>query len=580
MTKESYEVRMDIYNEWLKQELDDKDLEKELKSIEGNESEIFDRFRCDLEFGTGGLRGILGAGTNRMNIYTVGRATQGLANCLIGENKGKNKELSVAIAYDSRNKGRLFAERCAAILAANGIKVFLYSELAPTPALSFAVRYYKCDAGICVTASHNPAEYNGYKVYGDDGCQLGPALADVILSEIGKTDIFTGVKIMDYQTAVDQGKIVLINDEVYAAFIEAVKKQSLLTDDIREGEKLKIVYTPLNGAGRRGVTKVLGSENSYQLVVVKEQEMPDGNFPTCPYPNPENPDAIKLALEYCEKYDADIMIATDPDCDRCRAASKYRGGYKALSGNELGILLMNYVSMRKTELGSMPAKPVAVTTIVSTAMADKIAEQYGTEIRRVLTGFKYIGEQIGLLESEGRADSYIFGFEESCGYLSGSYVRDKDGVNAAMLTAEMALYYKRKGLTLAEAYDELCEKHGYFREGLLNYAFAGAEGIEKMKNIIEGLRSNPPAEIAGKKVVCVKDYHKEGLREGEYNSETGLPDSNVLEFLTENNSKVIVRPSGTEPKMKAYLSSVGKTAQEAEKLLEILKNDPMLDFKK
>ena len=571
---------MEVYYEWLKQKLDDDDLTKELKEIEGKEDEIFERFRCDLEFGTGGLRGILGAGTNRMNIYTVGRATQGLANSLKSENKGKNKELSVAIAYDSRNKGRLFAERCASILAANGIKVYLYSELAPTPALSFAVRYYKCDAGICVTASHNPAEYNGYKVYGDDGCQLGPALADVILSEIGKTDIFTGVKLTDYNSAVESGKIVLVNDEVYTAFIEAVKNQSLLTDELRNGDKLKIVYTPLNGTGRRGVTTVLGEESSYRLIVVKEQELPDGNFPTCPYPNPENPDAIKLALKYCEDYDADIMIATDPDCDRCRAASKYCGGYKALSGNELGILLMDYLSKRKTELGKMPGKPVAVTTIVSTAMVDKIAEEYGIEMRRVLTGFKYIGEQIGLLEAEGRADDYIFGFEESCGYLSGSYVRDKDGVNAAMLTAEMALYYKRQGLTLAEVFDRLCEKYGYYKEGLINYAFEGAEGVEKMKAIIDGLRNDPPQLLAGEKVVKVKDYHKDGLREGEYNSNTGLPDSNVLEFVTANKCKVIVRPSGTEPKMKAYISTVGKSAKEAQSLLEKLRKDPVLDFKK
>jgi len=568
---------MVLYNTWKSQKLDDSDLTAELTAIEGNEKEIFDRFRCDLEFGTGGLRGLIGAGTNRMNIYTVGKATQGLANCLIKQNE-TGKELSVAIAYDSRNKGELFTRRSASILAANGIKVYVYSELAPTPALSFAVRYYGCDAGICVTASHNPAVYNGYKVYGSDGCQIGPAMADVILDEIGKTDIFNGVKLTDYDKAVADGKIVLIGDEVFDAFLKEVKKESLLSDDVRTGDKLKIVYTPLNGAGRRSVTTVLATESCYDVTVVKEQEMPDGNFPTCPYPNPENPEALNLALALCEKTDADIMIATDPDCDRCRVAAKADVGYKALSGNETGILLLDYICKRKLELGTMPKAPVAVTTIVSTVMADGVANEYGIEMRRVLTGFKYIGEQIGLLEKDGETDRYLFGFEESCGYLSGPYVRDKDGVNASLLICEMALYYKRKGITLIEAFDALCKKHGYYKEALLNYSFEGAEGAVKMKSIIEGLRAQPPKSIAGSKVIGVKDYHKAGLREGEYNDETGLPDSNVLEFNTENGCKVIVRPSGTEPKMKAYLSAVGKSADEAESIIERIKKDEVLKF--
>ncbi|MBR2473756.1 MAG: phospho-sugar mutase [Clostridia bacterium] len=568
---------MVLYNTWKSQKLDDSDLTAELTAIEGNEKEIFDRFRCDLEFGTGGLRGLIGAGTNRMNIYTVGKATQGLANCLIKQNE-TGKELSVAIAYDSRNKGELFTRRSASILAANGIKVYVYSELAPTPALSFAVRYYGCDAGICVTASHNPAVYNGYKVYGSDGCQIGPAMADVILDEIGKTDIFNDVKLTDYDKAVADGKIVLIGDEVFDAFLKEVKKESLLSDDVRTGDKLKIVYTPLNGAGRRSVTTVLATESCYDVTVVKEQEMPDGNFPTCPYPNPENPEALNLALALCEKTDADIMIATDPDCDRCRVAAKAEVGYKALSGNETGILLLDYICKRKLELGTMPKSPVAVTTIVSTVMADGVANEYGIEMRRVLTGFKYIGEQIGLLEKDGETDRYLFGFEESCGYLSGPYVRDKDGVNASLLICEMALYYKRKGITLIEAFDALCKKHGYYKEALLNYSFEGAEGAVKMKSIIEGLRAQPPKSIAGSKVIDVKDYHKAGLREGEYNDETGLPDSNVLEFNTENGCKVIVRPSGTEPKMKAYLSAVGKSADEAESIIERIKKDEVLKF--
>ena len=566
---------MELYYSWKNHTLDDPDLTAELNAIEGDDKAIFDRFRCDLAFGTGGLRGLIGAGTNRMNIYTVGKATQGLANCLKKQNE-VGKELSVAIAYDSRNKGELFTRRCASILAANGIKVYVYSELAPTPALSFAVRYYGCDAGICVTASHNPAVYNGYKVYGSDGCQIGPGMADVILEEIGKTDIFDGVKLTDYDKAIEDGKIVLVDTEVFEAFFKNVKGESLLSDDVRKGEPLKIVYTPLNGAGRRSVTTVLATESCYDVTVVKEQEMPDGNFPTCPYPNPENPEALTLALELCEKVGADIMVATDPDCDRCRAAAKYGDGYKALSGNEMGILLLDYICKRKLELGTMPKDPVAVTTIVSTVMADGVAKEYGIEMRRVLTGFKYIGEQIALLENDGQTDRYLFGFEESCGYLSGPYVRDKDGVNATLLVCEMALYYKRKGITLHDAFDALCKKHGYYKEALLNYSFEGAEGAVKMQSIIEGLRNDPPASIAGSKVVSVKDYHKAGLREGEYNDETGLPDSNVLEYNTANGCKVLIRPSGTEPKMKAYLSSVGSSAEKAIEILELIKNDDLL----
>ena len=569
---------MDLYYDWKNRKLDDEDLVTELNSIEGNEKEIFDRFRCDLAFGTGGLRGLIGAGTNRMNIYTVGKATQGLADCLNKQNE-TGKELSVAIAYDSRNKGELFTRRCASILAANGIKVYVYSELAPTPALSFAVRFYGCDAGICVTASHNPAVYNGYKVYGSDGCQIGPAMADVILEEMSKTDIFDGVKTVDYDKALADGKIVLVDTEVFEAFFKCVKNESLLSDDVRNGEPLKIVYTPLNGAGRRSCMTVLGSEPCFDITVVKEQEMPDGNFPTCPYPNPENPDALKLALALCKEIDADIMIATDPDCDRCRTAAKTAdGSYKALSGNETGILLLDYIAKRKIELGTMPNAPVAVTTIVSTVMADSVAKKYGIEMRRVLTGFKYIGEQIALLENDNETDRYLFGFEESCGYLSGPYVRDKDGVNAALLISEMALYYKRMGLTLIEVFDSLCNEHGYYKEDLLNFSFEGAEGAVRMKEIIEELRNNPPAQIASSKVVSVKDYHKTGLREGEYNDETGLPDSNVLEYNTESGCKVIIRPSGTEPKMKAYLSAVGTSAAEAEKILDIIRNDAFLKF--
>ncbi len=563
---------MESYIRWKNTKLEEEDLTRELSEIENDEAAIFDRFRCNLEFGTGGLRGLIGAGTNRMNIYTVGLATQGLATCLRNNTKTK-KRLSVAIARDSRNKGEAFVRRAASVLAANGIVSYVYPELAPTPALSFAVRYFGCDAGICVTASHNPAVYNGYKVYGDDGCQLGPQLADIILDETKKTDIFDGVKTVDYDKAVADGLIIPIGEDCFEAFWKEVEAQSLLSDDVRNGEPLKIVYTPLNGAGRRSVMEVLSKEKCYDVTVVKEQEMPDGNFPTCPYPNPENPDAIKLALEYCEKYDADIMVATDPDCDRCRPAAKKDGGFVALSGNQTGILLMDYIAKRKTELGIMPENPVAVTTIVSTAMATAVAEGLGIELRRVLTGFKYIGEQIALLEQEGRPESYLFGFEESCGYLSGGYVRDKDGVDAAMLVCEMALYYKRKGMTLHDAFEELSKKYGYFREDLMNFAFEGADGAVRMTAIIENMRVYPPKTIAGCAVTRITDYHKAGLRDGEPNPDTGLPDSNVLEYIMDNGTKVIVRPSGTEPKMKAYLSASGKSEAEALEKIAAIKAD-------
>ena len=567
---------MEAYNNWKKYATLDSDIQKELDEIAGDEAAIFDRFRCDLTFGTGGLRGVIGAGTNRMNIYTVGRATQGLANSLNNANKTK-KKLSVAIAHDSRIKGELFTKRAASILAANGITVFVYSELAPTPALSFAVRYYGCDAGICITASHNPAIYNGYKVYGDDGCQIGPTIADSILEEIGKTDIFDGVKTVDYDEALKSGLIVPIGDEVFNAFIAEVKKESLLDESAVEGEKLNIVYTPLNGAGRRCVTEILCNDKKYNVSIVKEQEMPDGNFPTCPYPNPENPDALTLALKLCAETNADLMIATDPDCDRCRVAVKDgKGGYEALSGNQMGILLIDYIARRKKELGTFPKNPVAVTTIVSTVMADSVAESYGIELRRVLTGFKYIGEQIALLENEGRTDDYLFGFEESCGYLSGGYVRDKDGVNGAMLAAEMALYYKKKGMTLLDVFDGLCKKHGYYKEGLMNFSYEGADGAVKMKEIISSLRACPPKSFAGSTVIKVIDYHKEGLKDGEFNPDTGLPDSDVLEFRTENGNKVIVRPSGTEPKIKAYLSACGKTEAESAEILQQIKKEVKL----
>ena len=557
---------MSEYERWLQQDLDDPDLKEELLAVKDQPEEINDRFYRDLEFGTGGLRGVIGAGTNRMNVYTVRKATQGLANYLLKHANGKPQ--SVAIAHDSRNKGVLFCQQSAAVLAANGIKAYLYPQLMPTPALSFAVRHLQCDAGICVTASHNPAKYNGYKAYGSDGCQITSDMADGITQEIGALDIFADVKKMDFQEGVDKGLIEYIGEETVSAFLDDVYKESLIDD----ASNLKLVYTPLNGSGKMCVTRILDRIGVKDVTVVPEQSEPDGNFPTCPYPNPEFREALQKGLELCEKVQPDLLLATDPDCDRVGIAVNQGGQYVLMTGNEVGILLLDFIAKVKKEQGKLPAHPVAVTTIVSTDMVDPIAKDYGVELRRCLTGFKYIGDIIAELEEkEGNADSYLLGFEESYGYLSGGYVRDKDAVDGSMLICEMASYYKRQGKTLLDVMNGLYEKYGYYKNDLCNFGFEGEDGMKTMNNIMDTLRKNPPAEIAGAKVIGRSDY-LESVAYGDKEGVIDLPKSNVLEYRMENGCKLIVRPSGTEPKIKIYLSGKGATRADSEAVIQKMKD--------
>lgn len=533
---------------WKEKAVDDPDLVSELSGL-NDEKEIFERFYRDLEFGTGGLRGVIGAGTNRMNIYVIRRATQGLCNYL----KGTDLPQSVAIGYDSRIKSDLFAMEAARVIAANGITACIYPRLEPTPALSWAVRYLGCGAGICVTASHNPAKYNGYKVYGSDGCQITLDVAAAVLKEINALDMFDAVNLVTEEEGRAAGKIVTIGEDCLQSFLDAVQQRSL-----SGGEKLdlKVVYTPLNGTGLECVKKILTRIGITDVTVVPEQEHPDGHFPTCPYPNPEIREAMEKGLALCRKVKPDLLLGTDPDCDRMGVAVPEGDDYRLITGNEMGVLLLDYICRKRLENGKMPEKPVAVTTIVSTDMANAVAADYGVELRRVLTGFKFIGEQIALLEAAGEIDRYIFGFEESYGYLSGGHVRDKDAVNASMLCCEMTAWYKAKGQTLAQAMDALYEKYGYYRNDLASFTFEGAEGMQKMASIMENLRANPPKTLDGKAVVKVVDYQT-GVN--------GLPKSNVLEFQTDA-TKVLVRPSGTEPKVKVYLSARAANMAAAVKL--------------
>ena len=529
---------------WLERATDDSDLIAELQSVKDNPAEVSDRFYRDLAFGTGGLRGVIGAGTNRMNIYTVRRATQGLADYLNSSDLPK----SVAIAHDSRIKGELFSREAARVLAANGITVWLYPRLEPTPALSWAVRYFGCGAGICVTASHNPAKYNGYKVYGADGCQITPEAAAKVLSAIEKTDLFDGVKLTDYDGAVAANLIRTIPDECLEAFVDAVV-------ELRPGNDvsdLKLVYTPLNGTGLECVRLLLNKMGVRDVTVVPEQEAPDGNFPTCPYPNPEIREAMERGLALCDKLHPDLLIGTDPDCDRMGTAVPDRkGAYRLITGNEMGVLLLDYLCRTRIERGTMPEKPVAVTTIVSTDMASAVAARYGVELRRTLTGFKYIGEQIGLLEAEGQKERYIFGFEESYGYLSGAHVRDKDAVNATMLACEAAAWYRSRGMSLLDGLNVLYETYGYYQNELLSYTFEGEDGMRVMDALMRSLREDRPERIGGFRVLEALDY---------LHDETGLIPSDVLELRLEDSAKLIVRPSGTEPKLKLYLSVRGASA--------------------
>ena len=533
-----------LFKTW-KSNVKEQELREELLAIESDENKVSDAFYRDLEFGTGGLRGVLGVGTNRMNVYTVGKATQGLADYVVKHFEPKARV--VAISYDSRINSDVFAKRAAAIFAANGIKVYLYKTLMPTPCLSFAVRRLGAAAGVMVTASHNPAKYNGYKVYGSDGCQITEDAANETLALIEKIDVFDDVKIVDFDKAVASGAIEYIKDEILTEFIERVKKESVL-GGAKADRSASIIYTPLNGTGLVPVTRILKETGFENVKIVKEQEFPDGHFPTCPYPNPEIREALELGLRYAKENSADILIATDPDCDRVGIAVKNKqGDFTLLTGNETGFLLLDFIASMRIKNGIMPKDPVFVKTIVTSDLAEKIAQSYGIRTVNVLTGFKYIGEQIGLLEKKNAADSYILGFEESYGYLTGSYVRDKDAVDGVFMIAEMFAYYRAMGVSLLDKLQEIYDKFGHYVSTLESFAFEGQEGFIKMKNIMDDYRS--ATEVEGKKIVTKKDYSL-GI--------DGLPKSNVLKFTFEDGGTMVVRPSGPEPKLKIYRCQIQK----------------------
>ena len=555
---------MKAYNEWLQNATEDSDLVAELDSIKDNETEIHERFYTSLAFGTAGLRGIIGAGTNRMNIYVVRQATQGLANYIL-QKYGKG---SVAISHDSRIKADLFMNEAARVLAANGIKVYITTELQPTPVLSYLVRHFKCQAGIMVTASHNPAAYNGYKAYGEDGCQMTDVAAGIVYNEICKIDMFKDVKIADFKEAVDNGMIEYVTDDVYETYLEKVMEQQI-NPGICKDANLKVVYTPLNGAGNKLVRKVLNYIGVTDITVVPEQEMPDGNFTTCPYPNPEIKEALQKGLDLCEKEKPDLLLATDPDADRVGIAVKdYDGSYRLITGNENGIMLTDYILSSRKANGTLPEKPVVVKTIVSTMLLNKLCAKYSCELKNVLTGFKYIGEVILNLEKKGEENRYVFGFEESYGYLAGSYVRDKDAVVASMLVCEMAAFYKKQGKSLAQVIDGLYEEYGYYLNRTVSFEFEGAAGMKKMNEIMSGIRQTLPEEIEGRKVVKISDYllqYEQDFVKGT-KTDIDLPKSNVLAFNLEGDDAVIIRPSGTEPKIKLYITAVGKNYDTAEEI--------------
>lgn len=557
----------ELYTLWKSKAVDDSDLIDELNSIQGNDEEIYDRFYRCLEFGTAGLRGVIGAGTNRMNIYNVRLATQGLANYL----NQRYDQSAVAISYDSRIKADLFAKEAARTLAGNGIKVYLTAELQPTPVLSFLVRNLKCKAGIMITASHNPAKYNGYKCYGDDGCQMTDDGANSVYNEIQKLDCFEDIKLADFDKAISDGVIEYVQDSEYQTYLDNVQAQQIHKDACI-GSALKVVYTPLNGAGNKLVRAILDRIGVEDVHIVKEQENPDGNFTTCPYPNPEFKEALELGLKLCDELKPDLLLATDPDSDRVGIAAKDGDSYRLITGNETGIMLTDYILSQRTALGTLPKNPIIVKTIVTSIMINKLCEKYRAELRNVLTGFKYIGEQILGLEKKGEENRYVFGFEESYGYLAGTYVRDKDAVVASMLICEMSAYYKKQGKTLSQVIDEMYDQYGYYINKTLNFAFEGAQGMKKMQEIMTELRENTPAEIAGFKVIKVDDYLKSvstDIVNGQ-KTEINLPKSNVIGFSLEGENAVIVRPSGTEPKIKLYVTAVGNSEENAKELSDKL----------
>lgn len=540
---------MKQYRLWMEKTGEEPELFYELQAVKADPAAIQDRFYRDLEFGTGGLRGVLGAGSNRMNVYTVAKATQGYSSYL---NRTADRP-SVAIAYDSRIHSEDFARVAAAVFAGNGIKAHIYPRLMPTPSLSFAVRELNCSGGVVITASHNPAQYNGYKVYGADGCQITVQAAEDIQTEIDKVDPFQDVKRADFDCALAEGLISWIGEDTVERYLAAVGTASVLPEGT--ARDVSIVYTPLNGAGISCVPRCLKERGFSNITIPTEQECPDGRFPTCPYPNPEVRDALEVGLRWAEKTGSELLLATDPDCDRVGTAVRNGAGYTLISGNEMGVLLLDFLCRMRRENGTMPGEPVAVKTIVTTPMAAKVAEHYAVELRDVLTGFKFIGEQIGLLEQAGQAERYLFGFEESYGYLSGSFVRDKDAVNASLLICEMFAWYKAQGKSLLEVLEELYRAYGFYESRLLSFSFEGAEGFARMTELIQNLREQPPGEIAGYTVEKIADYQ---------NDPTGLPRSNVLRFFLSGGQEAVVRPSGTEPKLKVYLTASGGSRAECE----------------
>lgn len=556
------------YRLWCEQAILDQDVAQELRHIAQSPEQIEDRFYQELAFGTGGLRGVIGAGTNRMNVYTVGKATQGYSAYLNDHFRAPR----IAIAYDSRIKSDLFAKAAAEVFVGNGIEVWMYPQIMPTPSLSFAVRDIGCSGGIVITASHNPAKYNGYKVYGPDGCQITNEAAAEIQRRIDLVDPFTGVLRISFDAGMSAGRIQMIGEDTVRRYLDAVGTESMLPRGI--DRRVSITYTPLNGAGINCVPRCLTEHGFTNIVIPDEQREPDGNFPTCPYPNPEERAALSVGLQWAERVNSELLLATDPDCDRVGAAVRSADGYNLINGNEMGVLLLDFICRMRLEADTMPENPIAVTTIVTTPMAKRIAARYGVELIDVLTGFKFIGEQIGLLESKHEESRYVFGFEESYGYLSGSFVRDKDAVNASLLICEMFAYYKAQDKRLIDVLDTLYRQFGFYQSRLLSFSFEGSTGFANMSALIASLRETKPVTIAGLAVEAVADYQASVHTAVDGTQETiGLPKSNVLRFFLAGGNEAVVRPSGTEPKLKVYLTATAGSRKECLRILDALERD-------
>ena len=558
----------ETYRTWCEKATQDADVANELRQIANDPAQLEDRFYRELEFGTGGLRGVIGAGTNRMNVHTVAKATQGYSQYI----NAKFTNPKVAIAYDSRIKSDRFAKAAAEVFAANGISVWMYPKIMPTPSLSFAVRDLGCSGGIVITASHNPAKYNGYKVYGADGCQITTEAAAEIQQRIDAVDPFEDVIRMEYEAGISLGMIHTIGEETVRRYLDAVAGASVLPKNIDRG--VSIVYTPLNGAGISCVPRCLSENGFTNIVIPDEQREPDGNFPTCPFPNPEVREALEVGLRWAEQTSSELLLATDPDCDRVGAAVKSAQGYTLINGNEMGVLLLDFICQMRLEAGTMPNNPVAVNTIVTTPMAKRVAAHYGVELIDVLTGFKFIGEQIGLLESKHEESRYIFGFEESYGYLSGSFVRDKDAVNASLLICELFAYYKSKGKSLLDVLDSLYRQFGYYQSRLLSFTFEGSTGFAKMSGLMSSLREQPLSSIAGLSVEAIADYQRSIYLPSGGKAETiHLPKSNVIRFFLSGGNEAVVRPSGTEPKLKIYLTATAESKEAGLQRLDAMEHE-------